>query len=219
MEAYGFQVSSDLTSEAQRKLVKKLSTDITDISEIYTLDQLLMIYDAVHGDDKIIPMDKRQPRFTTEVKVEPRKIDSGANRKKIRIDLTTDSSYASTLLEHLCKYDNLDVQEIKTGLAIKHVVGEFKSNIANFNELRTINGELHGNLYFNQIRNEADYEKLDIKKECKWFRGYAQLPKVNVYDVIDYLNDKNLYFLRSLSAVSNKRRLTNKKRLLLKGIA
>ncbi|MDA7514197.1 hypothetical protein N8508_00250 [bacterium] len=193
------------------QLVKELQSNIPDISLVYNHRQLSMIYDAVHGDDFIIPMDKR----TTVAlpKKAEKKLIVATNRKKIRIDLTIDNSYAEPLMAHLEQFDKLKVIEIKTGLAIKNVCGGYVSNIINYNELRTINGVLYGNLYFNVIRSEEDFDCLNIDRDIKWFRGFALIPKVSIYDAIEYLSTDVVTYLKGLNKRGNKRRLHNASKL------
>jgi len=215
LEKFGFVIESDLASEAISNIVSKLKPEIEDISNVYNLNQLLMMYDAMNGDDIIIPLDKREKRFDKEIIVQPSVIKNDGNRKKVRIDLTADSSYAIPIFEYMSRYEQFQLVEIKTGLAIKYNQNGFLSNVINYNELRTINGVLFGNLYFNMVRDEDQFESLKIEQNHKWFRGFACVPKINIYDVIDHL-DRNIDYLVQLSTLSQKRRLKNASRLLQK---
>lgn len=208
-------VSSDMVSDAVTLLIDGLKPVISDISDIYTLDQLLEIYDAMYGRAPVIPESQRKRRFEREVEIISAPVaEHSSNRRKIRIDLTVDMSFATPFLEHIVRFDAITISEIKTGLAIKHIHQGYSSNIINYNELRTINGTLYGNLYFNMIRTEEQWADLSIEREKNWFRGYARLTKVCVYDAIQYLHEANIDYLKSLSFKSNKRRLRNTQKLL-----
>ena len=215
LESFGFVIKSELTSEASSKVINKLRTVIQDISDVYSLNQLIMMYDAMFGEDFVIPIENREERFSDEVYVKPSTIKNDGKRKKVRIDLTQDSSYAIPLFEHMSRHECFQLVEIKTGLAIKYNHQGFLCNVINFNELRTINGVLFGNLYFNNVRNEEQFLKLCLDKEYKWFRGFACVPKVDIYTVIESL-DRNIPYLIELSTTSQKRRLNNTNKLLQK---
>lgn len=215
LEKFGFVIESDLASEAVSNIVSKLKPEIEDVSSVYNLNQLLMMWDAMNGDDYIIPIEERKKRFDKEIIVKPSVIKNDGKRKKVRIDLTADSSYAIPLFEHMARYEQFQLVEIKTGLAIKYNQGGFLSNVINYNELRTVNGVLFGNLYFNMVRNEDQFEELKIEQKHKWFRGFACVPKINIYDVIDHV-ERNIDYLVQLSTQSQKRRLKNASRLLQK---
>ena len=208
----GIDAPTNTIDEAVKVLVGKLRSEIEDISDVYTLTELFEMYEAVYGTIQVKPIitqDEPKPIV---------KVDIGGTvpkpRKKVRIDLTKDSSYAIPLYEHLSIYSDLEVREIKTGLAVKFVNGSFKTNVINYNELRTIYGVLHGNLYFNMIKSDTQYEQLGFDREYDWFRSFVVIRNINIADVIECLTKKNVDFLISLNTVANKRKIYNKDKLL-----
>lgn len=200
--------------KASNILVKTLKTDIKDVSINYSLTQLLQIYDCINGNDEVIPLENRKERFSKPAKKLAKTPTCKSNRRKVRIDLTVDKSYAILIQEHFSKTDFFNLFPIKTGLAIKKVSKGFKCNVANYNELRTVEGVLHGNLYLNQIRVAKDVDFMDIKVDFKWFRGYLMIPNISVYNMIKILNTKNIEYLNEVSQRSQKRRLNNTFKLI-----
>ena len=209
------QIDTGLLADGAKALIGSLKPVIADIIGNYSFDQLLMIHYAMYGNDVIIPEDERG-KVTPEKKEEiVSKPDySNKSRKKVRINLKVDMSYATPLFEHLYRYEHFSVIEIKTGLAVKYEYQGFRVNILNYNELRTIKGTLHGNLYMNCIHTDEEFEGLNIDLDKKWFRGFACIPLVDIYSVIEILNSDNITYLLKLSTISQKRRLTNAKKLL-----
>ena len=208
----GIDIPTNTIEEAVKVLVGALRSEIEDISDVYTLRELMDMYEAVYGNQQVKPIvSQDEPKPIV-------KVDIGGTvpkpRKKVRIDLTKDSSYAIPLYEHLSTYTNLEVKEIKTGLAVKFVNGSYKTNVLNYNELRTIYGELHGNLYFNMIKSDTQYESLGIEREYDWFRSFVVIRNISITDVIECLFNTNVDYLIGLNTVANKRKIYNKDKLL-----
>lgn len=214
IERLGVVLDSDDAQTAKDALVAKLKKEIPDVSDVYSLGQLIDLYDAVFGyyvaDHTEVEKHKKKKEETVYTP------NRNRNRKKVRIDLTRDLSYATPLLEHLVRFDKLVVTEIKTGLAVKYVNGGYRSNVMNYNELRTVYGKLYGNLYFNMIKTDEQVEEFGLDKNHGWFRSFVVYHKVPIHDVIDCLTSNKVEYLISLNQQANKRKLTNTKNLLSK---
>lgn len=201
----------DVETEDQAKaaLVLLIKEQIPDISIAYSLEELLNI-----GCSLILEPTCEAPKAKVKkIKKPVVKSYEGLSRKKIRVNLKVDPSYAMPLTEHLARFDEIEVCEINTGLAVKFVDG-MTSNIINYNHLRTIKGLLYGHLYLNVVRDEERLSELGIEANYDWFRGYAMLPKRSIYEVVEILNSKNVERLKNYCRVSHKRRNTNAQTVL-----
>lgn len=211
----GVEVHDPSEDVVKHTLVTRLRTEITDISDIYSVSELINLYEAIFGHFEGVV-----ETYDPEAKPKERKPDpppkSKRKRKKIRIDLTQDISYVTPLLEHLRQFDELAVNEIKTGLAIKYTHGGYRSNVMNYLELRTISGVVYGNLYFNMVKSEEQLDDLNIYHDHKWFRTYAMIPKISIDEVVDYLNKDAIEYLIGINQKAHKRKRSNAKRLMHK---
>jgi len=209
VKTLGIHIDGDTTEDAKEAIIKKLRTEIEDISCVYSLEELVELYVATFGEAEILQVPFTKPKTTNVAKN-----NHNQSRKKVRIDLRNDISYVTPLLERIAWADNIVVQEIKTGLAVKYQSGRHLSNVFNYNELRTVYGVLHGNLYLNMVKSEEQIVRLNITHDSKWFRSFAMIPNIDIHSVVEIMNANNLSFLISINKNANKRKLSYVRKLL-----
>lgn len=198
-------------ADIRSTIVEKLTGEIEGF-EVGTqkLPELLNLYEAIFTDNGARETKKVVKKAPIAVIKEQKK-----NRRKVRVNFKEDFSYAAPLLEHLYRYEGLEAHELKTGMAIKFIAGNHRINLLNYNEPCIVDGVLHANLYFNQVKTEEQVDFLDVDN-AKWFRGFLVLKNLSVYEAIKILNEKNVDYLKSLNSNSVKKKKSNAGRLLTK---
>ena len=201
--------------QVKAELTEKLRPYLTDVDKV-RLKELIMLGNAVLAKPSYTidtPIKKSRTPTIPKPKDYTKDIQS---RKRVRINLLADPSYAMPLMEHLSRFDGVRPQEVNTGLSIKHGTGYGEVNIITYNHLRCLKGVVHGHLFFNVVRNDDQFYTLNIDREHKYFRGYAMVSSVCIYDLLDILTDSNVTFLKELADVSQSRKQRNVQALKVK---
>lgn len=198
---------------AKERLCKVIQQEIRDVTTVFDLSDLILIYRAVFKDKALAVteiFEKKKPK-----KTKSKKKTRSVNRRKRAISLTEDISYALRLFEHLSRFPELIINEMKTGIAIKYCYdGEYSGNLANYTSLKLVDNVMYGNLYLNVIRTDSDYDLLNIPNDFEYFRGYVMIKDVSIFEVIEILDSRNITFLKKKMDVSMKRRKSNKERII-----
>lgn len=209
-------ISGECSQRAQAELLDRLKPFISDIVGV-SLKELIMIGRAVLVKPDYTMKQPDEP--TVNDQPEPEEIsykEKVKNRKRVRINLKVDSSYALPLLEHLSRFDGIESQEVNTGLSVKHQTKYGALNILTYNHLRCLNKEMFGHLYLNVVRNDDEFYRLGIDYPHTYFRGYIAISDVNIYELINMLTRDNINILKELSVRSMSRRDRNARSLQMK---
>jgi len=192
------------------ELIGQIQKEVPDVSKIFKRKELELFYRACYGNYEI-DFERKVTKKVVKVKSKPK----NENRRKKRIDLSDDSSVASPILKYLSKFPVV-LKTYKTGLVIKYSHNNYEVNVANFQELRTVDGVLIGNLFLPLIKTDELWESLDLDCNKTEYKGSAFVKRVTMDDLIVMLNKEVVEQLIEIATSNTKHKKKNSKRFIVK---
>jgi len=197
-------------SLSDSELIGQIQKQVPDVSKVFKRKELELFYRACYGNYEI---DFERDVQDKEIKVKSK--PKNENRRKKRIDLSEDSKVASPVLKYLSKFP-IVLKTYKTGLVVKYSHNNYEVNILNFQELRTVDDVLIGNLFLPLIKTEDLWESLDLDNSKTEYKGSAFVKRVTMDDLIEILSKEVIGKLIEIATLNTKHKKKNSKRFITK---